>query len=179
MEQSEPPELGRGAERGRSPQLFGFTGSSLRTLGVVLLVLGGVVCVVGVAVLFSGPPMPSPTDPNFAQASDAWFQASTAHGLGAMAIFVVGMVLFAVGGYALRFGLVRPVASFLASEASPAIETASAAVGRGLAEARGATPTWPTAAPAQTETVVKVKCRQCGHLNEESAKFCDDCGQPL
>ena len=24
-----------------------------------------------------------------------------------------------------------------------------------------------------------MKCRQCGHINEEGARFCEKCGQPL
>jgi len=31
----------------------------------------------------------------------------------------------------------------------------------------------------KSETVVKVKCRSCGGLNEENAKFCQSCGKPL
>ncbi|MDR1808002.1 MAG: zinc-ribbon domain-containing protein [Propionibacteriaceae bacterium] len=27
--------------------------------------------------------------------------------------------------------------------------------------------------------VVKVRCRQCGALSDETAKFCQQCGQPL
>lgn len=29
------------------------------------------------------------------------------------------------------------------------------------------------------EQVIKIKCRACGTLNDENAKFCDQCGQPI
>lgn len=32
------------------------------------------------------------------------------------------------------------------------------------------------AAPKET---IKVRCRSCGKLNEETAKFCNDCGKPI
>jgi hypothetical protein len=34
-------------------------------------------------------------------------------------------------------------------------------------------------APASAAPAVKVRCRQCGTLNEEDAKFCKSCGQAL
>ncbi|MFX1593212.1 MAG: zinc-ribbon domain-containing protein [Promethearchaeota archaeon] len=27
--------------------------------------------------------------------------------------------------------------------------------------------------------IIKIKCRACGTLNDEDAKFCDNCGQPI
>ena len=35
----------------------------------------------------------------------------------------------------------------------------------------------PSAAPM--EPVVKVRCRACSTLNDEKAKFCNQCGGPL
>ena len=35
------------------------------------------------------------------------------------------------------------------------------------------------AAPAQPATQVKVRCRQCAALNDEEARFCDQCGAAL
>lgn len=36
----------------------------------------------------------------------------------------------------------------------------------------------PMAVPA-AEVVVKVRCQKCSSLNDEHAKFCDQCGQPI
>jgi len=32
---------------------------------------------------------------------------------------------------------------------------------------------------AQPEKVVMIKCRECGKLNEEDSKFCQECGKPI
>jgi len=85
---------------------------------------------------------------------------------------VVGMILLGVGGVALRLGLIRPVTSYVASEASPAIERVSEAAGEGLRQGFGAN-------PLQTGSVVKVKCRNCGYLENEDAVYCGKCGKPL
>ncbi len=29
------------------------------------------------------------------------------------------------------------------------------------------------------EQVIKIRCRACDTLNDENAKFCDQCGQPI
>jgi len=29
------------------------------------------------------------------------------------------------------------------------------------------------------ETVVKIRCRECGKLNEEDSKFCQECGKQI
>jgi hypothetical protein len=33
--------------------------------------------------------------------------------------------------------------------------------------------------PRAPEKVVMLKCRECGRLNEEDSKFCQECGRPL
>lgn len=155
-----------------APSLFGFTGKGLRTLGIVLLAIGLVVFLGGASYMMSSVSAPSAfTDPT------AWFNESTSHAMTGFAILAVGMVLLGLGGWALRFGLIQPVASFVAEEASPAIETASRAVGRGLGEARQEFGTPP--ATSAVQTVVKVKCKNCGYLDSEDATYCSKCGQPL
>lgn len=34
-------------------------------------------------------------------------------------------------------------------------------------------------AKPDAQPMVKIRCRACGQLNSEQAKFCDQCGQPL
>ncbi len=155
-----------------TPSLFGLTGKDLRTLGIVLLLIGVVVFLGGALYMFSGVTAPTlGTDPT------AWFNESAAHAITGFAIAAVGMVLMGIGGWALRFGLIRPVASFVAEEASPALETASMAIGRGWGEGRSSVGSTPVA-PA-VETVVKVKCKNCGYLDSEDATYCSKCGQKL
>lgn len=33
--------------------------------------------------------------------------------------------------------------------------------------------------PTETKEIIKVRCRDCGVLNDEDAKFCKACGKPL
>jgi ribosomal protein L40E len=35
------------------------------------------------------------------------------------------------------------------------------------------------AKPAEEKEIIKIKCRSCGTLNEEDAKFCKSCGETL
>ena len=155
-----------------SSSLFGFSGKNLRLIGIVLLVVGLVMFLAGAVYMLGGVTAPTmATDPS------AWFSSSVAHMLGGFVIIAVGMVLMGIGGFALRFGLIRPVTSFVAEEASPALETASMAIGRGWGEAR--TQLGQTAPPPAAATVIKVKCKNCGYLDSEDATYCSKCGQPL
>ncbi len=83
---------------------------------------------------------------------------------------IAGMLLIGLGGLALRFGVIRPVTSYVATEASPAIRTASAAIGEGLREGLG---------DRLGATPVRVRCRNCGYLESEDAKYCSQCAQPM
>ncbi len=137
------------------PSLFGFSGSDLRAVGGVLLIFGIVLFLAGALHMMSGVTVPQASmDPT------AWFQESTAHAMTGFALSSVGLVLIGIRTRAFRFGLIRPVTSFVAGEAPPAIETASTAIGRGLEEARVQLP--PAAPTAAVQTVVKVKCKNCG-----------------
>lgn len=70
----------------------------------------------------------------------------------------------------------RKVASYIATEASPAIETGSHAFGKGmgtgLKEAGIGTSNTP-------KEVIKIKCPHCGYLESEDAEFCSKCGKKI
>ena len=34
-------------------------------------------------------------------------------------------------------------------------------------------------AQKNTEPTIKVRCQSCGHLNDETDKFCGECGKPI
>lgn len=160
-----PPQTGRTG----GASLFGLSGRRLRGLGIVLVIIGIALFIGGASTMMSGATSPQPVIDRFQQAPG--------HAMTGFALAGIGIVSLAVGSWALRLGLIRPVSRFLAEEASPAIVTASAAIGRGFTQA-GLTMPAPVTAPG-AQTVVKVKCKNCGHLNEESARFCDACGQTL
>ena len=77
-----------------------------------------------------------------------------------------GVLLFGVGGTMAKFGFLRPISEYTASETAGAVEHAAGAVGRGL-----------TASGVGTSgAVVRVRCRSCGFLESEDARFCSSCG---
>ena len=166
-----------GRQLAQSPSgasLFGLSGARLRWLGIVLLAVGLLFFMVGVVLPFLaiGGFAQNPWGPG--GTGFGGFESFTTSVAMSFVLSTIGLVLMAIGGFALRFGLVRPVASYLAVEASPAIQTAAAALGSGLRGAGfGATPA------AGSRSDVRVKCRNCGYLETEDAEFCSKCGQRM
>jgi hypothetical protein len=151
----------------QSGTLFGLSGEKLRRVGVTLLIVGLVMFLGSMfpVLLAIGRVAADPFQPGgFGLVAGSFFLSFL---LGA-----VGVILVGVGGLALRLGMVRPVSGYLATEAGPAIRTASSAIGAGLRDVGFG----PSAAPP---TVVRVKCRNCGYLETEDAEFCSKCGQRM
>ena len=148
--------------------LFGLQGHQHTTVGAVLLVVG--------LALFVGSVLPVFLAFGSFQ-SDPFGSFGAIAGVMMLSFFlgVLGIVLLGIGGFMLRLGLIRPVASYVAGEASPAITTAATALGAGLRQGMGSV----AAATAPVATTVKVKCRNCGYLDSEDATYCSKCGQPL
>jgi hypothetical protein len=82
-----------------------------------------------------------------------------------------GVACLGIGGYYLRLGYLRAAAEFVASETGGAFESVAEA------GARGAGRGW--AHSAGTVQVVRVKCRSCGFLESEDARFCSKCGKAV
>lgn len=72
-----------------------------------------------------------------------------------------GMALFMLGGILTRLGWLKAGSELVATETAGAVEHVAGAAGRGWA------------------SQVRIKCRDCGFLETEQAKFCSDCGQAL
>ena len=140
--------------------LFGLGRGSLTAIGVILMVVGIIFFLASIASVMT------PTSNQFD------FAARQAQMNSSFATALVGMVLLAVGFGALKLGMIRPVTTYVASEASPAIERLSEAAGQGLERGFGAI-------PLGRESIVKVKCRNCGYLENEDAIYCGKCGKPL
>jgi hypothetical protein len=147
--------------------LFGLSGPRLRSVGVVLVAVGFVLFLVAAILPFLAIQgfMQQPFDPSGPGAAIGSF-------ILAFLLGAIGVVLLAIGGMALRFGLIRPVSSFVATEAAPGLQTVAAALGGGLREVGFGT-------PAASSPDVRVKCRNCGYLETEDAEFCSKCGQRL
>ena len=140
--------------------LFGLGRGSLTAIGAVLMVIGIILFLEAATSLMA--PSPNPFD----------FAANQARMNSSFVTAVIGMVFLAVGGGALKFGLIRPVATYVASEASPAVERVSEAAAEGLRRGLGVN-------SLRSDSVVKVKCRNCGYLENEDAIYCGKCGRPL
>jgi hypothetical protein len=140
--------------------LFGLGRGSLTAIGAVLMVIGTILLLAAATSLMA--PSPNPFD----------FAANQARMNSSFVTTVIGMVFLAVGGGALRFGLIRPVTTYVAAEASPAVARVSEAAAEGLKQGFGVN-------PLRSDPVVKVKCRNCGYLENEDAIYCGKCGKPL
>jgi len=89
------------------------------------------------------------------------------------------IMIMAAGGFMLVIGIgliywsqFRRVASYVATEASPALTTASNAIGKGLKES-------DAMGNKSEKEVIKIKCRHCGYLESEDAEFCSKCGKKV
>ena len=140
--------------------LFGLSRGSLTAIGAILMVIGIII------LLAAATSLTTPTSDPFD------FAANQARMNSSFVTAAIGMILLAVGFGALKFGMIRPVTTYVASQASPAIERVSEAAAEGLKKGFGAN-------PVTGESVVKVKCRNCGYLENEDAMYCGKCGKPL
>ena len=140
--------------------LFGLGRGSLTAIGATLMAIGIILFLVAATSMMT--PASNPFD----------FAASQARMNSTFITALIGMILLALGFGALRLGMIRPVTTYVASEASPAIERVSEDAAEGLKKGFGVS-------PVRDESVVKVKCRNCGYLENEDAIYCGKCGKPL
>lgn len=75
----------------------------------------------------------------------------------------------AAGFWMLKMGFLKPVSEMVATETASAVEVSAGAVARGVKEGLGGSTVFPSS------IVVKVKCRACGYLESDDAKFCSSC----
>ena len=81
-----------------------------------------------------------------------------------------GVFLFGIGGMLTRLAFLRAGSEIVATETGDAVEYSSNRIGKGLKQA---------GIGARAIEVVKVKCRKCGFLETEDAKFCSSCGKAV
>ena len=86
--------------------------------------------------------------------------------------FMFGSIIGMIGFLLTYLSVFRHVAKFYATEASPAITTASHAFGTGLKESG-------TMGNSTQKEIIKVKCPHCGYLESEDAEFCSKCGKKI
>lgn len=139
--------------RRASPSLpFGWGAVTVLLVGAVLLIIGIVIILYGFIGIFTGT-IVNATSGSFSIGS---FFSSF---FGAIFLFVIGGVLAGVGGWLVRLWWI-----FL-------IVGAVAGVGSGADTVRER--------EAMAGPDVRLRCRACGRLNPEYAKFCLSCGQAV
>jgi len=79
-------------------------------------------------------------------------------------------LLLPLGAWLLHIGFMGWFASLTAGETAGAFEVTAGAAGRGLKAGLG---------EAAGSTVVKLRCRECGYLETEDAKYCSRCRSAL
>jgi len=96
---------------------------------------------------------------------------------------LVGMLLMMGGGALMNFGRAGLAGSGVILDPQQArrdLEPWSRVRGGMLEDTLSESPTVQRAAGAATPaTVVKVRCRSCGALNDESDRYCGQCGQAV
>ncbi len=149
--------------------LLGLSRDQLTAVGAILVVIGIILF------LSAATTMMSPSNPfDFAAVQQ---QMNSAFVLG-----FFGLIMFGGGSFLLRMGLVRPITTYVAAEASPAIEAASRSIAEGVREGLergGGIPIKLEQQATRQKVEVMVKCRNCGHLNPEDATYCNKCSQQL
>jgi hypothetical protein len=93
----------------------------------------------------------------------------------AFPVAVAGLVCIFIGAVHMQFGYAKAGSEIMATETGGAVEHSSAAWSRGLG--RGLKESGFSLGGARE--VVKVKCRSCGYLESEDARFCSKCAKPV
>ena len=150
----------------------------LHAIGLGLMVVGGLLFI---SVFFSAFSRQSP----FGGVPHAPFATTTSGvtAFGPMARAPLGMVMMIVGGILMnvgRSGLAGSGVVLDPQQARRDVRPWSRMTGRMINDALEQVGVFqdlkPGAAPPPAEPIVKVRCRACGALNDEAAKFCNQCG---
>lgn len=133
---------------------------------IVMLAIGVPLIIIGIILLIYG-------FMNFGEFFGSWStQENSGFGFSSIMTIAGGGFMLVIGVGLVYISQFRRVASYVATEASPGLRTASHAIGQGLKES-GA-----MSSSGQKE-VIKVKCPHCGYLDSEDAEFCSKCGKKI
>lgn len=146
--------------------------NTLRWIGFPLLFIGILLIVLGF-ILFTSPMHGMGEDPDswgnsFSDAKNGWI------------MIAVGAPMFVVGSVLVRFSFLGTVAKYVANESRDAVSIAGDSAGVGLSRGirrGGGIPL--THMDKGGGDGIKIRCRKCGYLDSEDAKFCSRCGSRL
>jgi hypothetical protein len=136
---------------------------SMKLLGLVLLLVGGVVLVFGVIQLidaFSA----------FSDISDIESGFPIGDFFVSMIITIVGFLLFMFGIQMSFLSRAGGISRYFARESAPAARIMTEAIGEGLSKGFGT---------GSGKEVVKVRCPNCNYLESEDAVYCSKCAAPM
>lgn len=133
---------------------FGWGAVTVLAVGAVLMIAGILIILYGMSTFIMG-------ILNNAFSADFSITGFFGGFFGAIMLFVIGGVLAGVGGWMVRLWWLFLLFGAVAGAG------ASADTVRGREETSAASGN------------VKVRCRACGRLNPEEAKYCISCGQPV
>ncbi len=131
---------------------FGWGAVTVLLVGAVLLIVGIVVILYGMIGFFTGT-IGNATSGNFS--ISGFFSGF----FGAIILFVIGGILAGAGGWMVRLWWLFLIV--------------------GAVSGTGASADTVRGREAMQTGEVRVRCRGCGRLNPEEAKFCISCGQPV
>jgi len=143
-------------------------------VGIPLLILGVIFLILGLMSFGSG----------FGSSAGSFTEMNqfASKGFSSIMFIAGGGFLLIIGVALIYFSQIGRVASYVATEASPAIETVGHAVGKGVAggisEAGGIKMTTDSKESVDTKDI-RIKCRHCGFLESIDAEFCSKCGKKV
>lgn len=148
--------------------------SGLRTIGLILTVVGAIFMIVGIGSFFSSMNSAMTSTPTFGELPAGpdkfWcaFVGMPLLGIG------IGMLKYGYMGKAARYvaGEIAPVATdtmkYAANETRDSVRDLASAVSEGLRKE-----------PKTDDGPAMVACPQCNHMNDHDARFCDMCGTAM
>ena len=132
----------------------------------VMLITGIVLIVVGIILLIYG----FSTFGTFFGSGESNGEVSD-KGFSSIGFISAGGFLSIIGFKLIYISQFRRTTRYFATEGSPAIKTASKAIGDGLKESG--------ISSSYQKEIIKIKCPNCGYLESEDAEFCSKCGKKI
>ena len=142
-------------------------------LGVLLVIFAVIFLILGFTSFPSEEDEPDINDP-FDEFGEKMDRSAEKSGR-AITFLAIGGFMLVPGLFLIYVSQIRKVASYVATEASPAITTASNAFGKGMGKGLKES----GYGKSDTKEVIKVKCPHCGYLESEDAEFCSKCGKKI
>jgi len=106
-----------------------------------------------------------------------------ASGRNPMGNSIIGFIMIFIGGIVMNIGARGAAGSGLILDPDKAREDLNpyaSAAGRLINDALDEVDVLKKSGnDGETEEIIKIRCRECGELNEEDAKFCKNCGKTL